>query len=66
MGEPKRIRLLVTKGSFEHYGGGERDLLNNLAGWQEHFDITVATLFANEETRQRLDELGIQSILPAE
>jgi glycosyltransferase involved in cell wall biosynthesis len=64
MGEPKRTRLLVTKGSFEHYGGGERDLLNNLAGWQEHFDITVATLFANEETRQRLDELGIQLFTP--
>ena len=64
MGEPKRIRLLVTKGTFEHYGGGERDLLNNLAGWKEYFDITVATLFANSETRQRLNDLDIQLLTP--
>ena len=29
MAKPQRKRLLLIKGSFEHFGGGERDLINN-------------------------------------
>ena len=45
-------RLLVVKGTFEQVGGAERDLLNNLEAWQEHFEITVASLYLPEEARQ--------------
>ena len=37
-------RLLVVKGTFEQFGGAERDLLNNLKAWQEQFEITCASL----------------------
>ena len=52
-------RLLVVKGTFEQFGGAERDLLNNLEAWQEHFEITVASLYLPEEARQKLDALDI-------
>ena len=52
-------RLLVVKGTFEQFGGAERDLLNNLDAWQEHFEITAASLHLPEEARQKMDALGI-------
>ena len=39
-----RPRLLVVKGTFEQFGGAERDLLNNLPAWTKRFEITLATL----------------------
>ena len=29
MPRPQKKRLLLVKGSFEHFGGGERDLIND-------------------------------------
>jgi len=58
-------RLLVVKGTFEQFGGAERDLLGNLLAWQKHFDITVASLHLTKEAREKLDELDILYITPA-
>jgi len=57
--------LLVVKGTFEQFGGAERDLLNNLHAWQEHFQITLASLNIPPNARQQLDELDILYLTPA-
>ena len=54
MARPQRKRLLLVKGSFENFGGGERDLINNLSAWSKFFDISVATLHPNEELMEKL------------
>ncbi len=58
-------RLLVVKGTFEQFGGAERDLLNNLEAWQEQFEITCASLYIPTEARERLKSLGILFLTPA-
>ena len=58
-------RLLVAKGTFEQFGGAERDILNNLEAWQEHFEITCASLYFPTEARERMDALGILYLTPA-
>jgi len=58
-------RLLVVKGTFEQFGGAERDILNNLEAWQEHFEITCASLYFPKEARERMDALGILYLTPA-
>ena len=58
-------RLLVVKGTFEQFGGAERDLLNNLEAWQEQFEITCASLHIPTEARERLKSLGILFLTPA-
>ena len=57
-------RLLVVKGTFEQFGGAERDLLNNLEAWQAHFEITVVSLNLPSQARERLDSLGILYLTP--
>ena len=57
-------RLLVVKGTFEQFGGAERDLLNNLPAWKERFDVTLASLNLPKEARQRLDEENIPYLTP--
>ena len=57
-------RLLVVKGSFEQFGGAERDLLNNLPAWKERFDVTLASLNLPKEARARLDEENIPYLTP--
>lgn len=57
-------RLLVVKGTFEQFGGAERDLLNNLPAWSHHFEITVATLNLPQKARETLDDLGINYLTP--
>ncbi|MBT4059666.1 MAG: glycosyltransferase family 4 protein [Euryarchaeota archaeon] len=52
------------KGTFAQFGGAERDLLNNLPAWSQHFDITLATLNLPKEARESLDELGINYLTP--
>mgnify|MGYP003324347878 CR=1 FL=1 len=56
MAKSQRKRLLIVKGSFEHFGGGERDLINNLSAWSKFFDISVATLHPNEELIEKLND----------
>ena len=56
--------LLVVKGTFEQFGGAERDLLNNLPAWAHHFEITVATLNLPQKARETLDDLGINYLTP--
>ena len=58
-------RLLVVKGTFEQFGGAERDLLNNLQAWQEHFEITLASLNLPQEARDILEALDILFLTPA-
>ena len=58
-------RLLVVKGTFEQFGGAERDILNNLEAWQTHFEITCASLHLNDEAREKMDSLGILYLTPA-
>ena len=58
-------RLLVVKGTFEQFGGAERDLLNNLEAWQEQFEITCTSLYIPTEARNRLESLGILFLTPA-
>ncbi len=65
MAPAQRKRLLVVKGSFEHFGGGERDLINNLKAWSSYFDISLATLHPNDELIKNLDELSIPLYSPA-
>ena len=60
----QRKRLLIVKGSFEHFGGGERDLINNLQAWSKFFDLSVATLHPNDELIQKLNELEIPLFSP--
>ena len=57
-------RLLVVKGTFEQFGGAERDLLNNLPAWKERFDVTLASLNLPKEARARLDEENIPYLTP--
>ena len=57
-------RLLVIKGTFEQFGGAERDLLNNLQAWQAHFEISFASLNLPVEAREHLDSLGILYLTP--
>ena len=57
-------RLLVVKGTFEQFGGAERDLLNNLPSWKERFDVTLATLNLPKEARARLDNANIPFLTP--
>ena len=64
MARPQRKRLLLVKGSFENFGGGERDLINNLSAWSKFFDISVATLHPNEELMEKLDQLDIPLFSP--
>ena len=58
-------RLLVVKGTFEQFGGAERDLLNNLQAWQEHFEITLTSLHLPQEARDLLESLDILYLTPA-
>ncbi len=58
-------RLLVAKGTFEQFGGAERDILNNLEAWQAHFEITCASLHLNDEAREKIESLGILYLTPA-
>ncbi|MEE2746980.1 MAG: glycosyltransferase [Candidatus Thermoplasmatota archaeon] len=55
----------MVKGTFEQFGGAERDLLNNLEAWQAHFEITCASLHLTLEARERMDSLGILYLTPA-
>jgi len=64
MANLQRKRLLVVKGSFEHFGGGERDLINNLEAWSKYFDISFATLHPNNELIEKLNELNIPLFSP--
>ena len=64
MAPQPRKRLLVVKGSFENFGGGERDLINNLRAWSTYFDIILATLHPNDELIKKLDELNIPLYSP--
>ena len=64
MSHLQRKRLLVVKGSFEHFGGGERDLINNLEAWSKYFDLSVATLHPHEELTEKLKELNIPLFSP--
>ena len=57
-------RLLVVKGTFEQFGGAERDLLNNLPSWKERFDVTLATLNLPKEARDCLDDANIPFLTP--
>jgi len=59
-----RPRLLVVKGTFEQFGGAERDLLNNLPAWTERFEITLATLNLPDEGRNALSAAGIEFLTP--
>ena len=52
------------KGSFEHFGGGERDLINNLEAWSKYFDLSFATLHPNKELIDKLNELKIPLFSP--
>jgi len=58
-------RLLVVKGTFEQFGGAERDLLNNLEAWQEQFEITCASLHLPTEVREQLEALDVLFLTPA-
>ena len=58
-------RLLVVKGTFEQFGGAERDLLGNLQAWQKHFEITLASLHLTKEAREKLEQLDILYLTPA-
>jgi hypothetical protein len=64
MTHPQRKRLLLVKGSFEHFGGGERDLINNLEAWSKYFDLSFATLHPNKELIEKLNELKIPLFSP--
>ena len=64
MTHPQRKRLLLVKGSFEHFGGGERDLINNLEAWSKYFDLSFATLHPNKELIDKLNELKIPLFSP--
>ena len=64
MANHQRKRLLLVKGSFEHFGGGERDLINNLEAWSEYFELSVATLHPNQELVEKLNQLDIQLFSP--
>ena len=59
-----RPRLLVVKGTFEQFGGAERDLLNNLPAWTKRFEITLATLNLPDEGRNALSAAGIEFLTP--
>jgi len=58
-------RLLVVKGTFEQFGGAERDLLRNLAAWSERFDLHLASLNLTDEGRAIADAAGVPWITPA-
>jgi glycosyltransferase involved in cell wall biosynthesis len=58
-------RLLVVKGTFEQFGGAERDILNNLEAWQAHFEVTFASLHLNDQARGKMESLGILYLTPA-
>ena len=60
MANLQRKRLLLVKGSFEPFGGGERDLINNLEAWSKYFDLSVATLHPNKELIEKLNDLKIE------
>ena len=64
MANLQRKRLLLVKGSFEHFSGGERDLINNLEAWSKYFDLSVATLHPNKELIEKLNELNIPLFSP--
>lgn len=64
MANLQKKRLLVVKGSFEHFGGGERDLINNLEAWSKYFDVSFATLHPHEELTKKLNELNIPLYSP--
>ena len=64
MANLQRKRLLLVKGSFEHFGGGERDLINNLEAWSKYFDLSIATLHPNKELIEKLNELNIPLFSP--
>jgi len=64
MANLQRKRLLLVKGSFEHFGGGERDLINNLEALSKYFDLSFATLHPNKELTEKLNELKIPLFSP--
>ena len=64
MTRSQRKRLLLVKGSFEHFGGGERDLINNLEAFSKYFDLSFATLHPNKELIEKLSELNIPLFSP--
>jgi glycosyltransferase involved in cell wall biosynthesis len=53
-----------VKGSFEPFGGGERDSINNLEAWSKFFDLSVATLHPNKELIEKLNDLKIPLFSP--
>ena len=57
-------RLLVAKGSFESFGGAERDLIRNLPALSEAFEVTVATLAPVSELENMCSELGVSLLYP--
>lgn len=64
MPRPQKKRLLLVKGSFEHFGGGERDLINNIEAWSKYFELSFATLHPNKELIEKLNELNIPLFSP--
>lgn len=64
MANRQRKRLLLVKGSFELFGGGERDLINNLEAYSKYFDLSFATLHPNKELIEKLNELNIPLFSP--
>jgi len=57
-------RLLVIKGTFEQYGGAERDIIANIPSWKEYFEIELATLHLPEEVKKELFSLDICTYTP--
>ena len=59
-------RLLVAKGSFEAFGGAERDLIRNLPAFAQRFQVSVATLHPVPELESICTRLGLPLISPDE
>ena len=59
-------RLLVAKGSFEAFGGAERDLIRNLPAFAQRFQVSVATLHPVPELESICARLGLPLICPNE
>jgi glycosyltransferase involved in cell wall biosynthesis len=64
-GSPLLPRLLVVKGTFEQFGGAERDLLNNLPAWSKRFEVILASLNLPDNARKALDAAEIPYLTPA-
>jgi glycosyltransferase involved in cell wall biosynthesis len=62
--EASKPRLLIVKGTFEQFGGAERDLLRNLTAWSKHFDLHLVTLNLPEEAREMVSAAGVNWMTP--